>query len=346
MNTFITSPTYRQDIAQVLVTPFPWSQLEGKHLLITGATGLLGSFLVDVLMQNPQKAYEVWICGRNESRAHERFSSYWADPSFHFFEQDMQDALQSDTDFHVIFHCAGDSFPKAFSTNPVGTIKGITYGTDHLLDYGRKHGLERFIYISTGEVYGDGNGILWKEEDSGYVDCTNQRACYPTAKRLAENLCIAYSAQFGLHVTIARPSHIYGATFTESDNRAYAQFLRNVLASGDIVLKSTGIQQRSYCYVADCVAALLTLLFHGENGKAYNIADNNSFISIRQLAELIAQTNGRQVICEIPSDQEKSGYSILASTHLSTERMESLGWTAKTPVTEGVKRIMKILKNQ
>lgn len=125
---------------------------------------------------------------------------------------------------------------------------------------------------------------------------------------------------------IARPCHVYGPEFTESDNRVYAQFIRNVLQGEDVVMKSTGEQFRSWCYVVDCVSGLLHVLLKGENGEVYNIADEDSNITIRQLAELIAGLVGRKVIMKCPDDFEKKGYNMVSKSVFATKKLEALGW--------------------
>lgn len=341
---YIDIEIYRKDVESVLKEQFPWSHLQNKNILITGATGLIGTFLVDVLMSNPTKTYNVWICGRNSNAAKKRFGHYVNDVSFHFFEQDLTQELRCDTSFDYIIHIAGNSFPASFAADPVGTLRGTVMGTDNLLRYGMNHNLERMLYVSSGEVYGDGDNNFWNEHDSGYVDITTPRACYPTAKRAAENLCACYHSQYGIDVVTVRPSHIYGATFTESDNRAYAQFIRNAVSGQNIILKSDGGQQRGYCYVADCVSAMLYVLFYGESGQAYNVADESSFISIKELAGLAANEGGTKVIFDIPGQEEKRGYSTLKSTKLDNSKLKTLGWTAKTHIKEGMAKTIKTVK--
>lgn len=341
---FIENDIYFQDLKSILDNSFPWERLDGKNVLITGSTGMIGSVLTDLLMVNPERRYNVYICGRNEQAAKQRFSKWWNNNSFHFFTQDLTDEIDSTISFHYIFHTAGYSYPKAFSEDPIGTFKGTVWGTDNIIRYGTAHGMERMLFVSTGEVYGDGNSESWTEDESGYVNPLLPRSCYPTAKRAAENLCVSYCDQSGCDIVIARPSHILGATFSDKDNRAYAQFIRDTISGKDIILKSDGLQKRGYCYVADCVSALLYIMFFGQKAQAYNIADEKSFISIKEMANIAAKCSGTKVLFHNPDDKERKGYSTLNFTRLDTRKLQSLGWKAQDDVHSGFEKIISILK--
>lgn len=293
---------YQDDIKKAAALLLPWNKLSGCNILVTGATGLIGGCLVDVLMAHKGRNYNVYASGRNEERAGRRFLKYADDNSFHFVKYDVAHPLEYDVNFQYIIHAASGAYPEEFIKHPVEVIKGNINGVDNLMGYGIQHGIKRLLYISSGEVYGEGDGRVFTENYSGYVDCTSLRSCYPSSKRAAETLCISYGAEYGIDVVIARPCHVYGPGFTESDNRVYAQFIRNVLRKENIVMKSTGEQYRSWCYVVDCVSALLYILLKGETQQAYNIADASSNISIRELAELIAQLGGEKVITILPED--------------------------------------------
>lgn len=317
---------YKDDILKVSLLDIPWKDLDGSNILITGATGLIGSCLVDVLMAHPKKNFNVYASGRNELRAKDKFKDYIDDPSFHFLKFDVTKKLESDINFKYIIHAACDASPKFYATQPVEVIKANMLGVMNLMDYGIKHGLKRFLFVSSGEVYGEGDGRVFTEDYSGYVDCTKPRSCYPASKRAAESLCVSYGAEYGVEAVLARPCHVYGPGFTESDNRVFAQFIRNVLNNEDIVMKSTGSQFRSWCYSPDCASAILHILLKGDNGAAYNIADESSNVTIKDLAELIAGIGGRKVVVSIPEDSEKAGYSVVSKAIFSTEKLGKLGW--------------------
>lgn len=318
---------YKQDILKIFQSDLPWSKLSGSNILVTGATGLIGGCLVDALMLNPKKDYHVYASGRNEERARNRFKNYVNDTSFHFVRHDVSYPLECDIRFDYIIHAASNASPNFFVQKPVEVIKSNIDGVANLIEYGLQHGIKRFLYVSSGEVYGEGDGRVFTEDYSGYVNCATPRACYPSSKRAAETLCVAYAAEYGADVVIARPCHTFGPYFTEQDNRVYAQFIRNVLQGENIIMKSTGEQFRSWCYVVDCVAALLYILLKGEKCQAYNIADDASNISIKELAEIVAGIGGKKVIIDIPDADEKRGYNIVSKSVFSTEKLESLGWS-------------------
>lgn len=318
----------------------PWDKLRGKNILITGATGLIGSCVVDVLMNRKEIDYHVYASGRNEKRVEERFKSYKNSPFFHFIKYDVVDTLKSDIDFHFIIAGASGASPQLYSTDPVGVMKANFNGVDNLLSYGVRHSLEKFIYISSGEVYGEGNGEIFTEDYSGYVNCATVRACYPSSKRAAETLCVSYSHQYGIDVCIARPCHVYGPNFTETDKRVYAQFIRNVLNNENIVLKSTGSQYRSWCYVVDCVSALLFILLKGENGAAYNIADENSNVTIKTLAEMVAQIGNKDVVFDVPDSAEKAGFSVVTKAVFSVKKLQDLGWNVSGCMKEKLAKVI------
>lgn len=336
--------TYIDDIYNVASLTLPWDELSGKNILVTGATGLIGSTLIEVLMSHEGADYHVYASGRNELKIKTLFSRYANCPFFHFIKYDVRESLNSDIDFHIMIAIAGSASPQLYATDPVSVMKSNFNGVDNLLSYGIMHNLKRFLYISSGEVYGEGDGRIFTEDYSGYVNCATLRACYPSVKRATESLCIAYYHQFGVDVRIARPCHVYGPNFSDSDKRVYAQFIRNVLNGEDIIMKSTGSQYRSWCYVVDCVSALIYILLKGESGEAYNIADNNSNITIKELADIIAKIAGKKVLIELPNDIEKAGFNVVNKSVFSTTKLKNLGWSIKGSLIEKIACTINAIK--
>lgn len=318
----------------------PFEKLNGKNILITGACGLIGSAIIDFLIENKVEC-NVYAMARNRNKTQKCFAKYLDNPLLHIVEGDVNAPIKGNIVFHYIINAASNANPNAYALDPVGTMWTNINGTKNLLDYGREHRLERFLYVSSGEVYGNGDVDNWKESDSGYVDCMTLRSCYPTSKRAAETLCVAYSHQYHIEAVVARPCHTYGPHFTDNDTRAYAQFVRNARNHEDIVLKSRGEQYRSWLYVKDCASAILTILLKGLNGEAYNVADVNSCVTIRELAEMIAHIGGSKVVFDLPSEVERQGFSVIRKAVFDISKLEALEWIPQYKLQEALVETIK-----
>ena len=314
--------------------------LNNKSILITGASGLICSAFIDLLMHYNAKGAEIRIYAlcRDEAYAHYRFKDYYTNPLFSVILHDVIKPFSLDHSLDYIVHGASNASPKRYVMDPVGTMKANLWGVANMLDLAIKK-QAKLLYISSGEVYGEGNGTDFTETYSGYVDCLNPRACYPSSKRASVTFCVAYKEQYGLDIVIARPCHIYGSDI-ERDDRAFAQFLRQAKLGEDIILKSEGLQIRSYCHVMDCASALLYILLDGKNGEAYNIANKNSVLSIKELAEMIANIAGVRIMYDLPSEQELKGYSKVQRAVLDASRLEALGWKPRITMDEGLDIIL------
>lgn len=337
---------YRKDIESVLNLDCDFSALKDKAILITGATGLIGSAVVDLLMSVANYGLKVFAAGRNSGRAEKLFAKYIGNPHFHFLQFDVTQNFSFNEDFDFIIDSAGASSPFLYAQKPVEVMESNILGVKNLLDYGKNHGLKKFVYVSSGEIYGEDDVRVFTEDYSGYVNPLNPRSCYPVAKRAAETFCVSYAKEYGVEVSIARPCHVYGPNFSESDNRVYAQFIRDVLDGEDIVLKSKGEQFRSWIYVDDCAVALLYILLKGKNCEAYNIANSESNFTIRELAEIVARQAERKVVFDIPFDENGGNTTPITKAVFSTAKLNSLGWKAKVGIEEGIKRTIGIMKER
>lgn len=334
---------YWQMVNAVVKMPFDWHLFNGANVLVTGATGLIGSFLVDVLMSADTDC-KVFAAGRNADRASRLFGGYSANVRFNFIKVDITQPLSSDIDFHYVFHAASDASPKAFAENPVGIVKANVLGICNLMDYGVRHNMRRMLFVSSGEVYGTGSNGEWCETDCGFVDSMQMRSSYPVSKRMAENLCVAYSSQYGVEAVVARLCHVYGPRFTENDNRVYAQFIRNAVEGNDIVLKSDGSQYRSWICVADCVSALVLLMLNGKPAEAYNVANGESNITILQLAEMIASLCSREVRFDKATTIESKVFNPMTRAVFNTDKLQSLGWSPLFPIRDGLRLTIESIK--
>lgn len=344
------NPLFQEDVARTAALDLPWEHLQDASILISGATGLIGSFLIDVIMKR-NVAYgmncKVYALGRNEDKAEARFSGFLDGEWLQFVKYDINEPLQDDafTTVDYALHLASNTHPVAYATDPIGTITTNIIGVKNMLDFCAKHQVKRFAFASSNEIYGENRGDVEKFEEDycGYINCNTMRAGYPESKRCGEALCQAYIKQAGLDVVIPRFTRSYGPTMLMSDTKAISQFIRKAIAGEDIVLKSVGNQYYSYTYVADAVSGLLTILLKGKNGEAYNIADDASDIRLKDLAALIASAGGQKVVFEIPDAIEASGYSKATKARLDSAKLQSLGWRAAYSIDEGIKRTIQIL---
>lgn len=312
-----------------------------KSILITGASGLIGSYLINYLKylnKTSNLNITIYAMSRNKKKLTEKFGD---DSNIHYVEQDLNEPLKFTHKVDYIIHAASNAHPLAYSKDPVGTMKTNLFGTMNLLEYAKFIGA-KFLYISTGEIYGNNVDHAFTEEDLGIVDTKLARSCYPESKRAAETLCMAYNSQYDVKVNVARLCYVYGATITDTNSRADAQFLRKALKQEDIVMKSSGAQRRTYCYVADCVSGLLTILLSGTDGEVYNIANPDSIVSVREYAQTLANIAGVNLIFEIPDEIEKRGYSKPLDSILNSDKLQKLGWKSLYSIEDGLKHTFTI----
>ncbi len=329
----------------------PWERLRGKEILITGATGLIGRFLIDVLMQlNSERNInlKIYALCRNKIKAQEIFKCYKESDFIEVIAHDINKPLLLDDTgkIHFVLHMASNTHPVDYAIDPIGTITANIIGTNHMLLFAEEHEAERFVFTSSNEIYGENRGDveLFKEEYCGYINCNTMRAGYPESKRCGEALCQAYAAQKKLDIVIPRLTRSYGPTMKPDDSKAISQFIRKGVRGEDIVLKSEGKQYYSYTYMADAVSGLLTVLLKGENKEAYNIADQDSDIKLRELAFYIAERTGTKVIMDVPDKIEQAGYSKATKARLDGQKIKELGWQARYNIRSGLDKTIKILK--
>ncbi len=342
---------YREDVSRTAQLNLPWEKLRDSSILITGAAGMIASFLIDVLMvkNSGEDALHchVMAMGRNPERAKKRFGIYWSSPDFEFVQGNVNEPVHAPHADYV-FHAASNTHPVQYATDPIGTITANIIGTNNLLAYAADCSARRFVFSSSNEIYGENRGDteLFDESYCGYIDCNTLRAGYPEGKRCGEALCQAYIRQKGLDCVIARFTRSYGPSVKPDDTKAISQFIRKGVLGEDIVLKSAGTQYYSYSYVSDTVAGLLYILLLGETGEAYNVADQRSDIMLKDLATIIAEYAGKQVVFEVPDEVESAGYSRATKARLDGSKLKKLGWSAHYSIEEGITRTIDILKDQ
>lgn len=347
---YIKHELYAADVAGIANENLPWEKLAGKTLLLTGATGLVGTLIIDVLMKknrNDNLNLTILAAGRNEKIAAERFADYFGDKNFEFVKLDVNAPIEIERPADFIIHAASNSHNFLYATDPINTITANILGTNNLLSYGVKSKTERFIFVSSGDTYGKPlrEGDVFDENYCGYINCNTLRAGYPESKRAGEALCQAYISKHRLDVVIARPCRIYGATMRLDDSKAMSEFIMNGVRGEDIVLKSQGLPQFSYCYGADCVSGIFYCLLKGKCGEAYNVSDSSEILSLREIAEYISSLAGRKVVFELPSEIQAKGFLKVLRVVLTNDKLRTLGWTPKDDTRSGIKKTVEILRS-
>lgn len=344
---------YRKEIQQCAKMFSEWDILENKTILITGATGMIGVFLIDVIMeQNKQFNANINILaiGRNLEKAKNRLGVYWNNKDFCFIAHDVNqsfDDIKFQDNIDFIIHGASNTHPILYSKNPINTIETNVIGTKNLLELAISQERCRFVFLSSVEIYGENRSDkeAFQEEDCGYLNCNTLRACYSEGKRLGETLCQAYMSMYDLDIVIARLCRVYGPTVLASDTKVLSQFMKQAIIGADIILKSNGRQKYSYLYITDAISGVFTVMLKGKRGEAYNIADEASNITIKELAECLAKMSARKVIHETPDEIEKRGYSLATKAILNADKLKGMGWKCRYNIHQGLRITYDILKH-
>ncbi len=352
---FLHHLLYEKSIEAISKIPIEWEKIKNRGILITGATGMIGTCLVDVFMKRNREfgdQIHIYAVGRSVEQAKKRFQDYWDSEQFEFISCDVNQESATSIKWTIpidyLFHCASNTHPNAYATEPINTIMTNVIGTRTVLEWARIMSTKRVLFFSTVEIYGENRGDYdrFLEKDCGYLDCNILRAGYPEGKRCGEALCQAYREEYGIDIVIPRICRVFGPTMRSSDSKALAQFIKNAVKGEDIVLKSEGNQFFSYCYTPDVVSALLYLLCYGKDGEAYNIADPNFDIRLKELANLLAYIGGTTVIFQQPEKKEALGYSKATIALLDSEKLKQLGWKPAYTLEEALKETVTILREK
>lgn len=341
------------DSVRALTERFPyWDELDGKTLLLSGASGMIGSVLVDAIMLRNEELPKERRCrviavGRSRETMEKRFPRWLACEELTVLLYDVQQPfgeLPGKPDY--LIHAASNTHPLAYATEPIDTILANVLGTKNLLDLTARYAGSRFLLFSSVEIYGENRGDTeyFSEDYCGYLNCNTLRAGYPEAKRLSETLCQAYIEEKHVDAAILRLPRCFGPSMRRSDTKAIAQFIKKAVNGEDIVLKSEGTQLYSYAYVPDAALGVLYALLRGKTGEAYNLASNGSNAMLRDLARSAADCAGTKVVFELPDEKERKGYSTATKALLGAEKLRELGWDAAYDIRTGMRETIEILR--
>lgn len=324
----------QQDVERVAELPYRWEIIKNKTVLISGGTGFVGSFLIDVIKYRNIK-YDMNTRIISISRRGGNL-----DEAVEFIKEDVTNPIFYEGKVDFIIHLASNTHPRQYGEDPVGTITTNVIGCNNLLKLAVEKKAE-FLLASSVEIYGQGLETPMNEEFCGYINCNAARAGYNEAKRTCESLSQSYKQQYGTEVKIIRFARIIGAD-RKLDTKAITQFMDRAINGEDVILKSKGNQMYSFCYVADAVSGLLKVLFDGKNGEAYNISGENEGISLGGYAELIAKLANRNVIYQLEDDvaTSRASYALMDNT-----KIKGIGWKPLYTVSDALLRTYEIRKS-
>ncbi|MBR3834621.1 MAG: NAD(P)-dependent oxidoreductase [Lachnospiraceae bacterium] len=327
---------------------------KNTSVLVTGATGLIGSALVDSLVCI---GANVTICGRNEEKIKLIFKKEISENRIKYIVTNVSSGLpEIDDDFDFIFHAASPISGAEIKLNPVDTIEANLSGCRSCLEYLRKQQLKkgkkgRLIVFSSATVYGNhfSEDYIASEEKTNDTDTLDSdNAPYSESKRMIEVLSRAYYKQYEVDSVIVRIGYVYGYS-KSMPNTAFYEFIKKAINGEKITLNNSGMGRRDNIYVEDVVDGLMTVAVHGVSGEAYNISSGNdmgNFSAIDEIADVIAKCAYELNINEHSSAEVKPMTEPRKpGLILDNSKIKELGWCVKTELKEGIMSTIKLYIN-
>lgn len=319
------------------------TEINKSTILVSGATGLIAGNLIKKLLTDNDEITIIAMI-RSEEKAQRVFGKFFGDSRLVLLRcNDISESLDIKEKVDYIIHCANPTSSRFFVNNPVETMQTAFLGTMNMLQLAVKKKVRGMIYLSTMEVYGTPEkGTKVEESNIGTFNPTNTRNSYPLGKMACENLCYGYSKEYDVPVKIARLTQTFGEGVEYNDGRVFAEFARCAIEKRDIVLKTKGETERCYLSVDDAVEAIVTILLNGQNGEAYTVANEQTYCSIYDMAQLVAKEYGINVVVE-EEDISRFGYADTLYMNLDTARLRKLGWKANDNLSDMYKSMIKYM---
>lgn len=338
----------KEDLELIINQNINFSKFKNKSFLITGALGMLASYYMYTLMYlNDKFNYniKIYTLVRNKEKLKRLIDINRKD--IFVLEQDVCEKIIIDGKLDYIIHMAGYSNPKNIIKDPVGIINANVIGTLNVLKLAKEK-QAKIIFTSTREVYGKIDKNIINENDSGILDCTELRSCYPESKRMAENLIISYAYQHGIKYQIARIAHCYGPRMTiKEDGRIMSDLINHVVSETDIILKSNGEAKRSFCYISDAITALFIITLSSKENEIFNLANETEEIAIKDLAYFLTKWYKKtniNVLFKIEDNNNQ--YVKFKRVKLNTFKLEQLGWKPIISLKDGIYRTVEYFKSE
>lgn len=342
-------PIIESDLEEIVARRSDWDRFHQKTVLITGAYGMLASYVTFFFMYlHEKKGVDVTLIPLVRSREKFMEKIIGALPDYiHLRTDSLEAPLLIDEPIDFIIHAASLASPQHYEVRPIEVLSPNAIGTFHLLHLAAEKNVEGFLLFSTGDVYGSvTERDFITEEDFGVMDTLDIHNCYSESKRMAETMCKAFSVQKNVPTKMVRIWHTYAPTMDiENDPRVFSSFVKNVVNGEDIVMKSAGTAMRSFCYITDAVAGYLTVLLEGVDAEAYNVCNTSQFVSVAELGERLCKLSPKNVKLVIKERDKSEHYTenVLQLNHPMTpsnEKLMRLGWEAKINIDEGFGRVI------
>ena len=307
------------------------------NIVITGGSGFVGSYLCEKLINN---GHEIIVVDNLLTGSTENINHLMHNENFSFIEHDVQNHIEIENKVDYVLHFASAASPKAYTEHPVNTLKAGSVGTINTLGLAKKHDAE-YLLASTSEVYGDPLISPQTEEYWGNVNPNGERSMYDEAKRFAEAAVATYSRSYDLKTKIVRIFNTYGPRMQLNDGRVVTNFIVQALKNENITIYGDGSQTRSFSYVEDTVAGIISLMNSSEY-DVFNIGNPNE-MTVGQLAEKIIElTNSTSEIkyLELPNDDPKQRKPDI------TKAKTKLNWEPKVNLEDGLTKTIKWVEGQ
>lgn len=331
---------YRRDI--------PWNRLKSSTVLVTGAYGMLASYVVYLLLylnRYHDMGIHIIAVVRSEEKFEKRFGRFAHDPFVTVYTAPIEGPLSVDGSVDYIFHAASIANPQYYALCPVDVLKPNVLDNYQLLELARKKNTKGFLFFSSGDVYGKvERDDTIKEDSVGTLDPLDVHSCYGESKRMAETMCCAYFRQYGVPIKLLRIWHTYAPTMNiETDPRVFASFMRNLVHGENIAMQSDGSACRAFCYIADAVAAFFTILFYGANGEAYNVCNTSAFCTIREFAQSVVLVR-KDLALKVITKERPAGDTYIENDRANfcppcDQKLKRLGWRPEYTLEEGLERV-------
>lgn len=335
-----------QDLAQIAAARLPFSKLAGKSVLVTGAAGFLPAYVVETLLYlNERRGLGIRVIGlvRRMANARRRFAHYRGRRDLRLIAGNAARPPRLPGPVSFILHAASQASPKFFGPDPIGTLAPNVLGTAALLELARRK-KAAFLFFSSSDVYGQATARRLREEQAGIVDPLDPRSCYAEAKRMGETLCASWHRQHGVRAVIARFFHTYGPGMALDDGRVFSDFVADVVAGRDLVVRGDGKAVRSYCYLADAAAGCFATLLKGEPGCAYNVGNDRTVTDVWGLAQRLARLFPQKRLSVVRSPRCRgSSYQVTPYHRFCPDvsRLRALGWTPRHGLDSGFRRTVE-----